>query len=242
MSGTDLILLGLVLFTSSLLQGMSGFGFGMLVMSFLPLLIDVKSANVISTLMVSIPLLQGLWNVRRSFKMRMLFPVVPGLLLGLPLGIWFLARMADVVLVKVTGVAILSASLYILLRGRRPVRWLRNGFWSTVTAFISGFLGGAVSIGGPPIIIYSLLRDWDKETVKAFTQSFFLLGVILKLPGLFAAGLLTGKLFLVALIMSPVVVLGGWLGIRTFEIINREKMQQIICSILVVMGILLLIR
>lgn len=242
MDSSELVTISIVLFISSILQTVSNFGFGIFAMAILPFFISFKSANVIVSILVCIPLFYGVWNVRHNFNIKMILPTIPGLILGLPIGIYFLVIMNEIILINITGIVILTVSLYIIFRNGRTIYLFQHGVWASIAAFISGFLSGIANISGPPMMIYSLFQPWDKNKIKAFTQLFFMFVYIFKLIGLLISGLITKEICFSALIVSPVVVLGSWAGTRIFEAINQEKLRKIICYVLVIMGTMLLIR
>ena len=59
--------------------------------------------------------------------------------------------------------------------------------WSS--GFLSGILGGAYGINGPPLAVYGSLRQWSPQQFRATLQGYFLPASLIGLIGYAAVGL-----------------------------------------------------
>src|SRR5262249_49497878 len=77
----------LVVFVAAVVQGVTGFAFGIVSMVFLTLLWQPQQANVVVSLLGMYSLCHTVWGVRREIRWRSLGPLVIGNLLGLGLSL-----------------------------------------------------------------------------------------------------------------------------------------------------------
>ena len=92
---------------------------------------------------------------------------------------------------------------------------------------LAGFLGGAVQISGPPIIIYWLGSMQDVAVVRANLISYF---------GLFSAGsvvtyalhgLLTVQLLALGILLGPLHVGAMWAGSMIFNLATADTYRRV---------------
>ncbi|MFY9511498.1 MAG: TSUP family transporter, partial [Rubrivivax sp.] len=73
-------------------QGLSGFGFSLVALSFWAWALDPQLAAVLAVFGGLSGQLLAAFTVRRGFDARLVLPFIAGGLLGLPLGLWLLPR------------------------------------------------------------------------------------------------------------------------------------------------------
>jgi uncharacterized membrane protein YfcA len=74
-------------------QGLSGFAFGLVAMSFWAWTVDPRLAAVLATFGALTGQVIAAVTVRRGFDRALLLPFVLGGLVGVPLGVWLLPRL-----------------------------------------------------------------------------------------------------------------------------------------------------
>jgi len=151
----------------------------------------------------------------------------------LPVGLLLFASLPQQQLSQVTGLAI----LFFVLLGHfkkkdqavtSPPHWL-----SYLAGGVSGFLAGAVSIGGPPVATYALRRGWGPSTFKSFVSSCLLLIASLKIIGLFAAGFLQRDELFHAMWAVPFAIGGVLAGTAVSRYIKPQLFRRIITIVLI---------
>src|SRR5699024_10860386 len=93
-------------------------------------------------------------------------------LVGTPIGLWLLAIVPESAIKAVLAVIIISFSVFSLSK-HKPTA-LKSDKFAWVFGFLSGILGGAYAINGPPIVIYGTLRRWSPQHFRATLQGYFL--------------------------------------------------------------------
>ena len=243
----------LVVLIATTVHGITGFGTGQITMGVLPFFRDAGSATIVVSIVIFVTNLRVFWSVRDQFNWKdWLIPVV-GLAVGLPLGIYlFGAWDEDQLRMAIGIVMMLSAVLILLLRQIRWIReWIKGTGWQpgwtsgVLAGLLSGIFGGAVSIPGPPMIIYgAFLMEtdyWTAEQMKAIFTSFFAANLLYRIVVLTSMGQMSVVIAVEALAIIPALFLGTWLGIKLFKIMPRVIFRWFIIAFIFLIGLLLTI-
>jgi uncharacterized membrane protein YfcA len=238
--GTILLILA-VIFVATLIRSAFGFGEALIAVPLLAVLrIPAKQAVPLATL-VSITVAAFVvaqdW---RHVHLRSAGWLVLPTLLGMPLGLWLLAGVADKIVKAILGVVILGFSSYCLL-SRRPYQ-LHNDRWAWLFGFGAGVLGGAYGMNGPPLVIYGSLRRWPPDRFRATLQGYFLPASLLGMGGYCLAGLWTLDVTRCYLWSLPVVLSAIFLGRAIHQRIRGPSFLRYVHAGLIAVGMVLLIQ
>jgi uncharacterized protein len=236
----DWALGALVIAAASFVQGLAGFGIGLVGLAFLPYLMLPATAIVLLTLYAA-PFALGLFiQLRDDFRLSGIRDLLIGTVLGTPLGVWGLAALPASLINRLIGVFIV---LIVVLewRGLFPER-LPGRWWGLGAGVLAGALGGAVGTPAPPAIVYSTTQGWSPRTMKANLQAFLVVNQALILAGYWWAGLLTSQVMSLALTFAIPAVAGVLTGIALFGRIDAVLFRRIVFALLFVSGLILLAR
>ena len=240
-SAAEFALLCAVALASAAVQGFTGFGFGLVGMSVLTLLLDPRDANVLWTV-VALGLTTCMWwRTRRHMRWGLVLPLAVGMLIGLPLGLWVLSTGSTALLKRLIGGAILLVAGYSLanphVRPRRLSPW-----WGLPAGTVGGFMSGISGMGGPSAVIFLLLQGQDKEGIRANLAAYFTATVVVKLAmiGLRTHLLAWDHVAWGVLRWAPMLV-GVALGMRASRGVSSVAMRRIISALLLVPGALLVL-
>lgn len=233
----------LIGFFGAAVQGMSGFGFGLVCMSLLPLLLPVDQA---------VPLVAGVgftltmhlgWRLRRHLSFRRAVPLILGGAVGTPLGIAFLQG-ADPRLVRgLLGAVILSYAVYALTRRADAVRERPPSVGvGMVAGLCGGVLGGAFNTGGPPAVVYVSAMGWQKDAATSTLQAFFLFGSLFTVSGHLAVGNFDAPVQAMLWPLLPAAWAGSILGARIYDRVPQARFQRLVLVMLLVLGANFLVR
>ena len=233
---TTLFLILFVISLAGFAQGLTGFGFGLIAMPLLPLLMAFKDAVALTVLLNLVVCATAFLSIRRHYSWRQGFCLVAGACVGVPAGVYVLVRLNEALLLRFLGGVMLffCVNEFILSR-TRPVRlppWLGFPF-----GVVSGSLSGAFNMGGPPAIVFSYSQVWSKEQIVAVLQIVFGLSTLLRLVLLGSAGFLKGPLFIMGLWSVVPLIAAIFLGQRLFKRIPQTILKQAVFLFLGVMGI-----
>jgi uncharacterized membrane protein YfcA len=82
---------------------------------------------------------------------------------------------------------------------------------------VSGLINGGTAMGGPPVIIFFLALPSAVAVGRASLLMFFFASSLIGVAMQGAAGLMTGRVLALALLMLPFMALGNGLGDRWFD-------------------------
>jgi len=147
----ELVIVFVILLFGSFIQGVSGFGFGLIAMGFLPLLFTVKESTLLVVslaLVLSASIALQLWE---HIKWRQLVVILSAALVGRIGGFFVLHHYGEQEILKVfLGLFLLCVVVY-LLRSKPPKPDTNvNGTWLPIILGLGGgLIGGVFAVGGP---------------------------------------------------------------------------------------------
>jgi hypothetical protein len=229
-----------VIAAASFVQGLAGFGIGLVSLAFLPFLMSPQHAIVLITLYAAVFIVIIFIPLRRDFTLHGMVELVAGTILATPAGIWLLAGLPPDLLKRLIGLVLL---LIVALEwlGLYPER-LRGRGWGFGAGLAAGVLGGAIGTPGPPVILYAAAQDWSPRTVKANIQAFLMINQVVILIGYWWAGLLDREVWRLTWLFAAPAVIGLVAGMLLFNRLDRERFRRVVFAVLLVSGLVLLIR
>ncbi len=237
---TTLLLATGVIFGAAFIQGVTGFGHALLAIGLLSFLFGSREAVLILAVMAPvIALVVYARHWRRVVWKEVWLLTIPLVAIGLPLGILLFSVIDEKVLTKGLGVfLVISAGYFLAPIAPRP----RNLPWpvGALAGLLAGFIGGATSTGGPPLVLYLYAREMPKEVRMAVLQAVFVIGSILKVAMLVPTGFLTGPILLHSAVLVPPMVVGSYLGQLLFDRLPGERIRQAALILLVLIGVMLI--
>ncbi len=157
---------------------------------------------------------------------------VPGTLVGVWLVVAFTGRQL--------GVAVAVMVLVAVALSVHTVSVPVNRTTLVAAGFTSGVTGTATSIGGPPIAL--LFQRQRPSEVRATLAVFFFVGVVMSLVGLLLTGELPLASLVVAVVVSPFLGVGFWLGTRLRGSLPRERFRLAVLAVCATSAVALLLK
>ena len=222
-------------------HAVAGFGFGLVLMSLLPIWLPLEYAVPFAAVFNLVANSLVLWTCRGGIERRRLAPFVIGAVFGVPLGIVFLRAAAPTLLTLILGSLLVCYTVWALLGGDQRSRRI-SLLWAWPAAFVGGILGGAFNTGGPPVVVFTTLTDWRKEVIKATLVSFFWLSSVIQLSLFVAEARLTLDMLRLQAVMVPALVVGVWLGARVSHRIDPIRFRRLVLGLLLAAGVNFVIR
>ncbi len=237
------VLLYLMGALAALCVGLSKGGLPMVGILGVPILAMVISPVAAAALLLPIYIVSdvfGLWIYRRVFDKRNLAILIPAATLGIAIG-WATASITSERLVTfIVGVIGVSYCINALVtRGyaeKKPADIPRGLFWGTLAGFTS-FVSHA---GGPPYQIYTLPQKLEKLVFAGTSTILFAIVNLMKVVPYWALGQFNPGNLRVAAILSPVAVLGAFLGYRATRVLPQKLFFRIVEVALAVVSVKLL--
>ncbi|MGV3484688.1 MAG: sulfite exporter TauE/SafE family protein [Planctomycetaceae bacterium] len=240
-SATSVIVVVIIIGFGGLVQSSIGFGYAIAVLPLLAWVMEPRAAHVLVSISGVAVLAMSAWTCREGFQWAVIWPALIGGTAAIPLGTLLFASLSPSLLIRVTGVVILAMLLWDFKahRSEAPRRNQWASFWAGA---VSGFLAGAVSIGGPPVATFALKQRWSPLQFKAFVVWFLLLTSFVKVIALGVSGFLVGAGVWLALVSSPFAVIGVVLGSRLSRQVDPHRFRRMISLILMAIAILMIFQ
>jgi uncharacterized membrane protein YfcA len=231
----------LISFLATLVRSTFGFGESLVAVPlfslFVPLSVAVPLSVLISVLVALVVVVQDHRQIElQSAKWLILF-AIPGIPLGLGLLIY-----GNELWVKVgLGLLLITYALYALY-GRKSFHLEKDSrSWLFICGFLSGVLGGAYGINGPPLALYGNLRKWDAKTFRATLQGYFLPASLVGLIGYLTKGLISREVLYDFAISLPAVLPAIFLGRVLNRRLNGQHFFKYVYTGLLLIGLLLIL-
>lgn len=230
-----------IVFAAAFVRSALGFGDAVVAMPLLAMVIGLKTATPLVAFMgptISLLILMKGW---RAGDVKAAAKLIAASLLGIPLGVYGLARLPEEPLKIALGALIL---LYGVFGLARPGARIRNekAWLPWLVGWTAGVLGGAYNTNGPPVVAYGMLKGWPPEGFRATLQGYFLPTGLMILAGHGIAGMWTGEVIKFYLYSLPAIGLGVVLGGLVNRRLPHDLFARLVYGFLVLMGGVLLIR
>jgi uncharacterized membrane protein YfcA len=227
-------LLGLALmmvFAAALVRGFAGFGFSIVSVPLLSLIMLPAQAIPISLLLQVLVSLIGLREAMRICDWGSIRMIVLGALLGTPFGVWLLTHLpVAAVRLAITGIVVLGAVL--LARGFR-MRTAPRGAGAVPFGMASGLFNGLAGISGPPVIAFYLASPIGTAVARSSMIVIFMAISTIALLPLAALGAVGWSTLVAGGLGFPVLWIGSRLGAAFFRR-SPERIYRIVALSLLI--------
>ena len=157
---------------AAVLRSFTGFGFALVAVPVLALFMPPAQVVVLSS---ALALTIGLLSLRSFYRLINWAQMLPLLLmsgLGTAVGALILASIPMTLFQLCVGLSVLAACLGIFVgRPERPLQWAGLPW---LAGLLSGLMNGALAIPGPPMIVYTMLTEFDPARSRALLMAFFM--------------------------------------------------------------------
>ncbi len=231
-------LIVLAVFLAAFMQTLTGFGFALLVMPLITLMIGLRNAAPLVALAGLTLYLVNFFRYRQAVAWPEVLRLSVGIVFGVPLGVWALSHVAESAVQRLLGVVLVVYAVYALWQP--GTLYLRSRGWVYAFGFVAGCLGGAYNTPGPPLVMYGALRRWPKGPFRAVLQSLFIVNAALVVTLHYFTNHLTAPVFRWYLYAVPALLLGILLGSRVDKKLNSVHFRALVTVMILVLGLSLL--
>jgi uncharacterized membrane protein YfcA len=217
-------LLGTSLAIAGFVQGLGGFGFGLVSMALMPLFMPIKEAAVISTAFTLLATVVTFFRHVADYNWRLGAGFLASACVGLPVGVYFLEHSNEKLLTRILGALMaLYASRELLVRDNPktfpPLLTVPLGLFS-------GAMSGAFNLGGVPGAAYAYTHPWSRGQIMAFLQVMLTISCVLRIVLYRQTGLLAGISWGPALALAVPLYASIWLGHLALQKVEPAKMRK----------------
>lgn len=231
------ILIVLITFGASFIQRVTGFGFGIFAMTFLPYIMSAYTeANVLSSMLAMLlSLAVTLRMLREVHWKNLIFPFIGSAVMTF-ITVNLMKGQGDSILKLLLGIVLILLSIYFLLfSGKIHIR--PTWYGGLIAGGLSGVLGGLFSMGGPPVVVYYMESEQDPKHYMATIQAFFTLSNIYSIGVKVSAGFVTRSV-LICFAVGLIGMLAGLIvGSRVFDKLDGPKIKKAVYLIMALSGV-----
>ncbi len=236
----NILIFGLVVFlVSALLQGLSGFGFSILAVPLITLIMPPQTAVPILMLYSIIINLVVFFSTRRSVELKKVWILLIAGIAGLPVGAHLLVVLDGSIIKLFIGGMIIIFGILLLLGYRKDLKHEKIAMLPI--GLFSGILSGSISISGPPIIIFLANKQLGKHSFRGNLAIYFLLLNIFTIPVFWLNGLFTSEVMIYSLRFLPGLLIGVILGNLLSHKVQEQHFRKFTLLLLLAMGVLAVI-
>jgi uncharacterized protein len=207
-AGTLAVVAGAV-FLGAFLNTLAGFGFALVTVPLMALVVGPKEAVVLSAIVGLASNGAVAIRLRRQVDRTVTGRVLAGSMLGMPIGIVVLGLVADEPLKVMISIAVLVSAVLLAtgwrLHDPKPAT-------DVVAGFVSGACNTSIGISGPPVVVLMQGRGMPKATFRASIVAVFFVAGIVALVLFGVTGRFDATVGSAALVALPALPLGWWLG------------------------------
>ena len=236
--GTSVYIFGAVVaIVAGTVQACTGFGMALVAA---PCLLLVLEPTLVTPTLVTLSTLNTLlvaWHGRRHVQAALVLMLAAGGITGFPLGIWVLKTVDANVLKVCVGAFVILFSSALLAGWRRPLK--REGLARFPVGLAGGFMGGATSMGGPPVILFLANQDMPKDIFRGNIASYFFVVNCFGLAMFGLSGLWTAEVTRLAGVLIPPLLIGTYCGVRVAKALPEEQFRKVAMIAVAVMGVIL---
>ena len=223
-----------VVSVSSLAQSLAGFGFGLLAVPMMSLLVAPHDAVVVATLIGAVSTTSQAVLDRRACEWGVARRMSIAAYVGMPLGLVAFVVVSESVMRLVLGVVVVLATV-VLARGF--VAHSHSRFLDWLMGWISGVLSTSTSTNGPPLVFLLQARGMPPTTFRATLNTVFALSNFGAIALFASTGHLTVDGMIAALVSLPFLFGALRIGYSLRPKVNASVFRTLVLTLLFVSGL-----
>ena len=235
----DALFVVLVCTAASVIQRVSGFGFGIFAMMFFPHILNTYGeANALSGLFsIFLSGMVAVTMLRHIHWKNLIFTSIGNTVVIIPI-VCFVLKSGDELLLLLLGIALVVLSVYFFFFSNK-VRFRPTWYGGLLSGGLSGVLGGLFGMGGPPVVVYFMQSEHgDPKAYLATIQMYFLISNVIGTAAKAANGFVTREVLILCACGLVGVVAGIFIGKKIFNKLNANVLRKIVYGFMAVSGVI----
>ena len=245
MTASPTIVLGMIVFVAFMISLSKGGLGGMLGALGTPMLVLVMPANEVLGLLLPILLLADAFALVMHWKKwngRLVWLLIPGAVVGVTVGTYFIANAPTNALKLGLAVITLVFVFYKLIEKRllASLKYEDRPWHGWLAGTVGGFASSLAHSGGPPISMYLLMQDLTPGVFNATSVLFFAILNWIKVPYYLYIHLIDFRQLWQIAWIAPIIPIGVWFGHWIGDRISKEVFDGIMVALLLLTALLLI--
>ena len=231
------IFIAIVTLVAACVQGVTGFGFGIVAMVFLPSFLLYTEANVLSSILSTVTSALILIKAYKNINWKNLVFTLLGSLFANYFAISFVKGAENQLLKLLLGIALLILSIYFFFFSNK-IKIRATWYAGLIAGTISGVMSGLFSIGGPPVVIYYMQSEENTDDYLATISAYFVLSGIISVSMKAASGFITTNVLWGVVIGLVGMLVGSFLAMLTRKKSNPQVIKKCVYAVMAVSGLI----
>lgn len=228
------VAVGAIILFAAIVQSISGFGFSLMSVPLMVLVIDLHLAVVVATLIGTVSSTSQAWLLRSDRDDVLTKRFIASACVGAPLGLIAFIFVPQNFLKILLGVGVLFG-VVVLARGI-DMRATHHSFdW--IMGALSGVLLMATSTNGPPLVFTLQARHVEAARFRATLNTVFAFSGYLAIALFAISGRIGEQSLLLAVVVAPLLLCGLAIGTRVREHIEPNRFRVLILVLLLASGV-----
>ena len=206
---------GMIVLFAAVIRGFSGFGFALVGVPLLSMIMPPLSFVPIIFGLQVIAVLPGFKQTLQNAQWKQILPLLPGGFLGTWGGLQILYRIQPEIIDFIIAAAVIFVAVF-LLKGFRLGRQFTNIEIVSI-GMLSGLLNGSAGLPGPPVIIAQLVTPNTEKMVRSNLIIFFTILALFGIASIMSGGNLNTTHVYLMFTSAPFLILGTLLGEKLFH-------------------------
>lgn len=232
----------IIVFIATLVRSTFGFGDSLVAVPLFILLMPIEIAVPLSVLISIFIAILIILQDRKEIQFKSAKWLIIFAILGIPIGLALLVYGDGSFIKSILAILIILYSIYSLVSKNNFKLESDNKIWLFICGFLSGILGGAYGLNGPPLVVYGNIRSWTAKTFRATLQAYFLPVGIIGMLGFWYKGLWDSTVSYYFLISLPVIFPAIFLGRYLNHQLKEGTFLKYIYIGLICIGLVLLVQ
>ena len=229
MSGGELAWIAGCIAFASFAQTLSGFGFSLLAVPLMTLVVSPRDAVVVATIIGAISTTSQAVIDRNHVDSSIAKRLILASYAGMPFGLMAFIFVSETGLRLVLGVVVISAAV-LLLRGFRLRDDSHHLDW--LFGIVSGFLSTSTSTNGPPLVFLMQARQLAPATFRATINTVFAVVNVGALALFVSAGKVNGNNLSGVAVAVPALGVALAIGYAVRRHITQERFNTLVILLL----------
>ncbi|MBC8421005.1 MAG: sulfite exporter TauE/SafE family protein [Desulfobacterales bacterium] len=248
----DYAIIAIAAIGSAVIKNGVGVGAGIFMLPFLSLVLPAKVALGLGAPIMLVSDIAGVVYYWKEWDKRELLLLLPPAVLGVVVGASMIKVIPNELFRFWVGLFAIGFSSYQLLkliqsRPEASAGWVKRvpkpkEAIPLFFGFVGGMASSVIHAGGLVMSFYLIQKSRDK---RAFVGTFVLFFAIINLLKVFAyvsIDILNVEIVLLAAIISPLIILGGFWGNALNKRVSQKTFRAVVLALILVIGIGLLIK
>jgi uncharacterized membrane protein YfcA len=228
-----LVALGATLLAGSI-SGLTGFGFGLVIVPILLLLFEPATVVVLTGVLAVASGLPILAQDRAMVRSRIVMPLLIPALIGALTGVRLLTSLDSTYIKLIAGIVVVVFALMVA-RGF-VIPGIRSRVAPLVAGYVSGVLGTSTGMSGPPVVLFLTDRTPEPRVFRASITAYFAATNTVGVSLVLRTGVVGARELGIAGVLLPVALAGRRIGQHLHNKVDMAQFRAITLGLLVVTG------